>query len=97
MKQKFYTVAILGVGARGSVYGRFIAQRKDWFRIVSICDLRQDKLEDFGREFQISDESLYADETEFFKEKRADVLVIATQDRDHIRHCLKAFELGYNS
>lgn len=96
MKQKIYTVAIIGVGARGSVYGRFIAQRDKWFRIVALCDFRQDKLESFGREFQVSDESLYADETEFFKEKRADVLVIATQDKDHIRHCLKAFELGYD-
>ena len=96
MKEKIYTVAIIGVGARGSVYGRFIAQREKWFRIVALCDFRQDKLENFGREFQVSDKSLYADETEFFKEKRADVLVIATQDKDHIRHCLKAFELGYD-
>ena len=30
------------------------------------------------------------------KEKRADVLVIATQDQDHVRECIKALEVGYD-
>ena len=35
------------------------------------------------------------DEEEFFKEKRSDLLVIATLDQDHVRMALKAIRLGY--
>ena len=44
----------------------------------------------------MADGSFHLDEEEFFKEKRADVLVIATQDRDHVRQCIRALELGYD-
>ena len=35
-------------------------------------------------------------ENEFLKEKRSDILVIATQDRDHVRQAIKALDLGYD-
>lgn len=95
--EKKYTVAIIGVGARGgNVYGRLIKSFPERFDIVALCDKRQQRLDAFGEEFGVRKELRFLDEDEFFKEKRADVLVIATQDSDHVRNCLKAFSLGYD-
>lgn len=97
MQKRAFTVAILGVGARGGdSYGQIINKSKDKFKIVAICDLRQERLERFGDLFGVEKEQRYIDEDFFFAEKRADVLIIATQDADHIRHAKKAFELGYD-
>ena len=95
--EKQFTVAILGVGARGgNVYGRLIAGFPEKFKIVALCDIRQERLDAFGKEFNVKEENRFTDEKEFFKEKRADLLVIATQDQDHVRNCLQAFEKGYD-
>ena len=39
---------------------------------------------------------LFTDESKFFEKKRADILVIATLDKDHIRQAVKGLELGYD-
>ena len=94
---KIYTVAIIGVGARGAdAYGWQIHDDKDKFKIVALCDLKKDRLERFGKKFEVPAEACYTDENEFFKEKRADLLLVATQDKDHYDHCLKGFALGYD-
>lgn len=94
---KIYTVAIIGVGARGAdAYGWQIHDQKDRFNIVALCELRKDRLERFGKKFEVPAEGLFTDEEEFFKEKRADLLLVATQDKDHYGHCLKGFALGYD-
>ena len=96
MKDKF-TVAILGVGSRGgNVYGRLLNKEIDKFDIVALCDSRAERLEVFGEEFGVSEENRFLSEEKFFEKKRADVLVIATLDKDHTRQCLKAFKLGYD-
>lgn len=96
MDKKIFTVAIIGVGARGAnAYGWQLNDATDRFNIVSLCDIRPERLEIFGEKFNVPKEARFTDENEFFKEKRADLILIATQDKDHVRHCLKAFELGY--
>ncbi len=97
MEKKIYTVAIIGVGARGGEsYGQLIHDQKDKFDVVALCDTRAERLERFGRAFGVEGRLRFLDENAFFQEKRADLLVIATQDADHIRHAQKAFELGYD-
>ena len=97
MEQKIYTVAILGVGSRGAdAYGNLLMKFPERFKIVSLCDLRQERLTRFGKIFGVDPALCFLDEGEFFKEKRADLLIIATLDKDHVRQCLKAFELGYD-
>ena len=94
---KRYTVAILGTGARGAdTYGKLIQSLPEKFEIVALCDLKQDRLTRWGKEFGVQEENLFLDENEFFKEKRADLLVIGTQDKDHFGHAVKAFKAGYN-
>lgn len=95
-EMKKFTVAVIGCGSRGLIYGDCMNKRTDKFELVSLCDNNPIKLKNAQTLWNIPDENLYLDENEFFKEKRADVLVLATQDRDHVRMCTRALELGYD-
>ena len=97
MKNKIFTVAIIGVGARGgNAYGRNMMKCPDKFQIVSLCDCQEKRLSIYGEEFNVPQSERFLKEDDFFMKKRADLLVIATQDQDHVRQCIKAFELGYD-
>lgn len=94
---KEYSVAILGVGSRGAfTYGALMKSMKGKFKIVSLCDIKKESIDLVKDDFGVSDENCFLDENDFFKEKRADVLVIATQDRDHVREAIKALKMGYD-
>jgi predicted dehydrogenase len=88
---KLYTVAIIGCGGRGSdSYGYLINLDKEHFKIVSLCDIRQEWLERAGRNFDVPTENQFLTEEEFFQKKRADILLVTTPDNCHVRHALKA-------
>lgn len=95
---KMFTVSILGCGSRGHyTYGECMANYfPDRFKIVSVCDIDPKKIELAKQDWGIKDENCFLDSDEFLKEKRSDALVIATQDRDHVKMCVKALELGYD-
>ena len=95
--EKIFTVAILGVGARGfGIYGKLINEQKDKFRIVAVCDKRKERLQVAAEEFGVAEDGRFLDESALWKKKLADILIIATQDKDHYAHLLKAFETGYD-
>lgn len=97
MTKKVYKIAIIGAGIRGAnVYGEIIKSMPEMFEITAVCDRDQARLNSAGKRFKIEKESLFCDEEHFFEERRADVLIIATQDAEHFRQCKKAFELGYD-
>ncbi|MBQ7374225.1 MAG: Gfo/Idh/MocA family oxidoreductase [Clostridia bacterium] len=94
---KVITISILGVGARGGeAYGRYLHASSDRFKITALCDVNGYRLEKYGKIFEVSKENRFLDEDEFFKEKRSDVLLLATMDQMHVRQALKAIELGYD-
>lgn len=93
---KRLSVGIIGCGSRGFCYGEPMARKKEKFKVVTVCDISEEKRLRAKETFQLDEGSLFADETAFFEKRRADVLVIATQDRDHVRQCVRALELGYD-
>lgn len=94
---KIYDVAIIGCGSRGcDAYGKLMHGDADKYKITALCDVSFEKASKYAEKFGVKNSDVFTSETEFFKEKRGDVLVIATQDKDHVRMCLKAFELGYD-
>jgi len=96
MSDRVLSVAILGCGSRGAdSYGLYLKNDKH-FNIVSLCDIRKIKVDRFSKEFNVNPNNCFVDENDFFKEKRADVIIIATQDKDHVRHAIKALEVGYD-
>lgn len=98
MNNKVLDVAIIGVGSRGGfAYGTLINKQTDKFNIVSLCDIKQFQLDYFSKEFNVKKENCFLKEDDFFKKKRAELLIIATLDNDHVRHCIKALNVGYKN
>lgn len=94
---RILTTAIIGVGSRGAeTYGRYFKERTDLFKISSLCDINPVKIEKYSKEFDVPANQCFLDEDEFFKERRADVIVISTLDQDHVRQAMKAIALGYD-
>lgn len=92
-----YTVSIIGLGSRGAEsYGRIMHSMKDKFKIVSLCDISEEKLNKYMKFFGVEKENCFNNEDDFFKTRRSDALVIATMDEDHVRECIKAYKLGYD-
>lgn len=97
MNKKVITVSIIGVGARGGhTYGRYMNELKDNFKILSLCDVSEVRLKKYGEMFSVPEENRFLNEDEFFKQKRSDLLVIATLDKLHIHMAKKALALGYD-
>ena len=95
MSSKIFSVAILGCGNRGAeIYGSLFFKQDDRFSIAALCDSNPARLAAYGERFGVG--ALYQSEEEFFKAKRADLLVIATMDRDHVRQCIEGLRLGYD-
>ncbi len=91
-----FTVAILGCGNRGAeTYGVLLQEREE-FTIAALCDRDRGRLEHYGKQFSVPAEACFADEEQFFAARRADLLVIATMDADHVRQGVKALSLGYD-
>ena len=89
-------VAVLGLGSRGKNYGGHLAKMKN-IAIVSVCDKFQNKIDKVKTAWNVPDSGCFTSDEEFFAQgKVADAIIIATQDRDHYGHAMKALELGYN-
>lgn len=93
-----YTVAIVGLGARGyHTYARYQHHNADKMKIVAIADIDVNKVLEVKKEFDIADDMCFdSAEALLSQNKLADVIFIATQDRDHVRHALAALEKGYD-
>ena len=89
-------IAVIGLGSRGKNYGTHFAKRND-AQIVAVCDKYKEKIDKVKNLWKVPDEMCFTDEKDFFAlGKVADCMLIATQDRDHYAHAMKALELGYD-
>ena len=94
---KIYTVAVIGIGARGKVYTRLMNRTaSDKFKITHLCEQNEELLHKMGDEFELPASNRFTSEEEFFTKRHADILVIATPDDCHTRQLLRAMELGYD-
>ena len=93
---KIITVSILGIGQRGVAYANEMKKHPEKYQIVCICDFNKERLAFRSQDYNVKEENQFVDEKEFFSKKRSDLLVIATQDRDHVNQAIKALELGYD-
>lgn len=94
--KKCFTVAIIGAGSRGYAYSSLMKEIPEKFKVTAICDINPQQIVKLNSLWNLPEEALFEDENEFFKEKRADVLVVATWDKNHVRQTIKAMELGYD-
>ena len=95
MKKKF-KVAVLGCGSRGLSYATEMWKRSDRYEIVSLCDPNPAQLEKMKKRLPLGRVTEFLIIDEFFEKKRADLIVIASPDREHVPQALKALALGYD-
>lgn len=91
-----YTVAVLGCGNRGCAYAAEIAKHKDNFVFTALCDPQPSQMDRLQRIIETKVDKLYTDSDEFLEKKRADALIIATPDRQHVPQAIRAMKLGYD-
>lgn len=92
------TIAVIGLGSRGSGYMHWTRMFNDNdAKIVAICEKDEGRLRDYQRRFNIDADKAFLSDDEFFAAgKLADAIFICTQDRDHYGHALKAIDCGYH-
>ncbi len=92
---KKFNVAILGCGGRGLIYSDLISTKKDEFEITALCDINMEQINKI-KNITKTQAPVFLDVDEFFKEKRGDVIIISTPDREHIKQVVKALNMGYD-
>ena len=95
---KRITVALAGLGSRGKdTYAPVAKLLPEKMEITAIADIDETKVEEVAREYGVPRERCFSSAEEMLKEEKlADVMFIATQDRQHVGHGLPALEKGYD-
>lgn len=91
-------VAIVGLGSRGkNTYAPMEKAFPDKMEIVAVADIIPEKVEAMAKEYGIPKEACFSSAEELLlQDKLADVMFIATQDRQHIGHAIPAMRKGYD-
>lgn len=92
------SVLICGAGSRGrKVYGRFISAHPELARIVAMADSLPDRLAAAGAEHGLHQDMLFSSWQEAAAQpKMADIVIVATDDRQHLEPALAFLEAGYH-
>lgn len=91
-----YKFAVLGYGARGSLYAGMLSGYED-FGCAAVCDIDRERLDVAAAALKLKEEQLFDNADDFFAANiKADVLVLATMDRTHCKYALEALDHGYN-
>lgn len=91
-------VAVAGLGNRGlDVYSSELSRYPDEVEIVAVADIVREKVEYAKKKFNIDEKFCFNSAEELLKHDRlADVIVIATPDRLHVRQGIEALYKGYD-
>lgn len=94
--KKQVTAAILGCGSRGALFCELMTNMDGAYKVVALCDVSEAQIEKTKKLCSVYDAESFTDRDKFFEKKRADVLAIATPDREHVAQAIRALELGYD-
>lgn len=86
-------IAIIGYGARGSIYGEYALTYSEKFQLVAAADTNERRIE------KLRDKGVktYTDYKELLDAGfKLDLVAIATQDAQHKEHAIYALERGYD-
>lgn len=91
-------VAVAGLGSRGKdTYAQAVKLFPDKMQIVAIADIDPAKVEEVAKQFHIPKEACYESAEELIaQEQLAEVLILATQDRQHVGQAIPALKKGYH-
>lgn len=95
--QKQLTAVIIGAGNRGRTYADEMLHMPERFRVVAVAEPHESRRNYIRDAHQLSESACFRDWRALLTvEKRADVAVITTMDRDHFAPAMAAIELGYD-
>jgi len=95
--KKPITFAIAGFGDRGSTYAAMESLFPGQMKVVAVADIRPQRVEMAKKLYDLPPERCFNSAEELLQQdKLADVLVVSTQDRQHVGHAIPALEKGYN-
>lgn len=97
MKQPV-TFAVCGFGIRGmEAYSSYQKKHPEQMRITAVADPDPERRQIAQQEYNVPAEHCYTSAEELLAQPRmADVMIIATQDRQHVQQALPAMEKGYH-
>ena len=92
------TFAVCGCGARGlEAYAAYQDQHPDEMKVVAGADIRPERLVMLQKRCGVPAERCFASDAELLAQpKLADVMIVATQDRQHVPAALAALDKGYH-
>ncbi len=92
------TFAICGCGSRGlDAYASYQERHPERIRVVAGADTRPGRLAMLRERCGVAEDKCFSSDEELLAQpKLADVMVIATQDRQHVPAALKALDKGYH-
>ena len=92
------TFAICGCGARGlEAYAPYQHSRPDQMKVVAGADTRPDRLALLRERFGVPEEFCFPSDDALLAQPRlADVMIVSTQDRQHVHAALAALDKGYH-
>ena len=90
-------VIVIGAGNRGMTYSQALASYKDAVEFVAVAEPIDDRRNFMRDTYAIPEQMCFKSWEEILsRPKFADVVIIATMDRDHIAPALAAIEKGYD-
>ena len=95
---KLITIAIIGLGNRGKdVYAPLSKRFPDKMKIVAAADIDPDRLTQAAEQYSIPENACYQSAEKLLEEDRlSDAIIIATQDRQHVKYAVPALKKGYD-
>ncbi len=92
------TIAICGCGVRGiEAYAPFATQHPKKAQIVAGADTNKSRLELLKTLHNVEDKHCFDSAEKLLAcDKLADIMIISTQDKQHVEHALSALDKGYH-
>jgi len=91
------TLAVLGVGARGSMFSGFAERFGDRAQVVAVADPRADRRDALAGRLGVAAGRRFGDWRDLAaRDRLADAVVVATPDREHAAAAVRFAELGYH-
>ena len=98
MNSQPVTVIVIGAGQRGGdAYAPYALENPQDAQIVGVAEPREDRRACFAKAHALPEGNVYSDWRELLaRERFADAVIVATQDRDHFAPTMLALEKGYH-
>lgn len=94
---KKITFAVMGMGNRGTAYAAKALKYPEEMEVTAMADTRRIRLDAANKYLHLPEERLFDSADALLAQpKLADIMVVATQDAQHLDHATRAMELGYD-